>query len=166
PLISPRLCARASSSLTSPATGPRSAVYSSSSSSESSASSIARPPRKSPEIPSESAARVLVSRALSRSKSPMPRVSGAGRSGSRARARILGLAAVREARLDLVEDAVDERARVLGRVALAELDRLVDRHLGRDVAAVQQLPRRQAQHVAVDHRHARDVPVLRDALDD
>jgi hypothetical protein len=70
-----------------------------------------------------------------------------------------GAALVLQILADAVEDAVDERPRVRGRVALAELDRLVDHDLRRHVRAVLELVDRHAQDVAVDRGHALDVPV-------
>jgi hypothetical protein len=65
---------------------------------------------------------------------------------------------------DRLDDAVDVPAGVLGGQALGELDDLVDddRRGGRLVG---QLVRPEAQHVAVDDRHAPDAPPPRVALD-
>src|SRR6185369_66527 len=59
-----------------------------------------------------------------------------------------------------VEDAVDERRRLVGAVALGDLDGLVDRHLRRHVVDVLELVERQPQKVAIDARHTLEAPVL------
>src|SRR5579862_1188715 len=66
---------------------------------------------------------------------------------------------------DVVQDAVHERTRVLRRELLRDVDRFFDRDQRRDVVPVQELEGRQAQDVAVDRRHALELPVLRDLLD-
>src|SRR5262245_7526741 len=62
--------------------------------------------------------------------------------------------------VDAIEQAVDEPARLLGTELLGDLDGLVDRDLRRHVGIPQELVDREPQDVAVDDRHALDVPVL------
>src|SRR5207253_3878619 len=61
---------------------------------------------------------------------------------------------------DAVEDAVDEAARLLGTELLCDLERLVDRHLGRHVGRPQELVDALPENVAVHDRHAVEAPVL------
>src|SRR5262245_46245657 len=67
--------------------------------------------------------------------------------------------------MDAVEDAVDEAARLTGPELLGDLDGLVDDDLGRGVGAPAELVDREAQDVAVDDRHAVEVPVFGEAGD-
>src|SRR6185436_18769983 len=71
----------------------------------------------------------------------------------------------RGAQPDVVEDAVDKGAGVLGGELLGDVDRLVDRDQGRDVLSIEELVGRQAEDVAVDRRHALELPVLGDFFD-
>src|SRR6185436_14002358 len=71
----------------------------------------------------------------------------------------------RRAQPNVVQDPVDERAGVLGGELLGDVDRLVDRDEGRDILAVEEFVGGQPQDVAVDRRHALELPVLGDLLD-
>src|SRR5579871_5580763 len=59
---------------------------------------------------------------------------------------------------DAAEHAVDEPARLLGRVGLGQFDGLADHRAGRDIRALQQLPGGLAQERPADRRHAVDSP--------
>ena len=61
--------------------------------------------------------------------------------------------------MDLVEDAVDELAGFQIAEFLGQFHGFVDGHLGRDIVGVQQLINAQTQDIAVDDRHAFDLPV-------
>ena len=66
----------------------------------------------------------------------------------------------RRSRTDRAEDAVDEAGRVGAAVLLGDLDRLVDRDLGRDVVAVLDLVQRDPHHVALQRRDPVELPAL------
>src|SRR5688572_6076634 len=67
--------------------------------------------------------------------------------------------------VDAIQHPVDEAAGLAGTELLRDLDRLVDRHLRRDVVLERQLEDGDAQDVSIDHRHALEIPVLGRARD-
>src|SRR5437762_13904837 len=66
---------------------------------------------------------------------------------------------------DLVEDAVDELAAVLGGKFFGDVHRFVDADHGRNVLTMEHLVNREAEDVPVHHRHAVQFPVLGALLD-
>src|SRR5689334_19148087 len=67
--------------------------------------------------------------------------------------------------VDAIEDPVDEAARLVGAELLRHLEGLVDRHLRGHAGAPQQLEDALPEDVAIDHRHALELPVLGVARD-
>lgn len=61
---------------------------------------------------------------------------------------------------DFAEHAVHEAPAIFGRILLGKLNRLVDRHGDRHLSVVQQFPRREPQHRAVNVRHSVKRPTL------
>src|SRR5215470_9407248 len=68
--------------------------------------------------------------------------------------------------VDAIEDAVDEAAGLVRAELLGHLERLVDRHLGWHVLHPEDLEHALPQDVAIDHRHAIEIPVLGELRDE
>src|SRR4029077_14173788 len=67
--------------------------------------------------------------------------------------------------VDAIEDPVDEAARLVGAELFRHLEGPVDRHLRGPPGAPQQLEDALPEDVAIDHRHALELPVLGVARD-
>ena len=61
--------------------------------------------------------------------------------------------------VDLVEDAVDEFAGFKIAIFLGQLNRLINRDFGRDIRGVLQLIHPHAENIAINDRHALDLPI-------
>ena len=75
--------------------------------------------------------------------------------------RLVELQGRRQCLPNRVQDAVDESYRLVTAERSCELERFVDDNLRRGLRVRQQLADGQAQHQAVDHRHAFEPPVVR-----